>query len=93
MAYVNPGSLNEDAIALIYIAGKTSEAKAVEALLTQNELTYTIKSTPFMRSSIFGGLTELPGVGFYVPSEQAEACRGLLRDRKFKVGLVLDGEE
>ncbi|MEJ2553238.1 MAG: DUF2007 domain-containing protein [Gammaproteobacteria bacterium] len=93
MAYVDPQTLEEKDVALVYIAGKTSEAKAVENLLTENGITYTVKPTPFMRSSIFGGLVELPGVGFYVPTGQAEHCRSLLQNRKFKVGLVLEGEE
>ena len=93
MAYVDPDSLEEKDTALVYIAGKTSEAKAVEELFTQNAVSYTFKPTPFMRSSIFGGLIELPGVGFYVAVEQAEASRALLQDHKFKVGLVLEGEE
>ena len=95
MAYVDPDSMEEKDkdVALVYIAGKTSEAKAVEELFTQNAVSYTFKSTPFMRSSIFGGLIELPGVGFYVAADQAEASRALLQDRKFKVGLVLEGEE
>ena len=93
MAYVDPDSLEEKDSALVYIAGKMSEAKAVEGLFTQNSITYTIRPTPFMRSSLFGGLVELPGVGFYVAVEQAEAGRSLLQDRKFKVGLVLEGEE
>lgn len=93
MAYVEPETLEEKETALVYVAGKTAEAKTVESLLTQSEMTYTIKPTPFMRSSLFGGLVELPGVGFYVPIEQAAHCRTLLQDRKFKVGLVLEGEE
>lgn len=93
MAYVDPDTLNEKDLALVYIAGKTSEAKAVEGLFTQSDVTYTIKPTPFMRSSLFGGLVELPGVGFYVPAAQAAHCRGLLQGRKFKAGLVMEGEE
>ena len=80
-------------MALVYIAGKTSEAKAVEKLLTEYGITYMVKSTPFMRSSIFGGLIELPGVGFYVPVGEATHCRSQLQDHKFKVGLVMEGEE
>ena len=93
MAYVEPETLEEKETALIYVAGKTSEAKAVESLLTQNDMAYTLKPTPFMRSSLFGGLVELPGVGFYVPIAQAAHCRDLLQERNFKVGLVLEGEE
>jgi hypothetical protein len=94
MPYVEPETLEEKNLALVYVAGKTSEAKAVESLLTQNNMAYTLKPTPFMRSSLFGGLVELPGVGFYVPIEHAAHCRNLLQqERKFKVGLVLEGEE
>ena len=93
MAYVEPDTLEEKELALVYVAGKTSEVKAVESLFTQNEMVYTIKPTPFMRSTLFGGLVELPGVGFYVPIEQAAYCRTLLQSRKFKAGLVLEGEE
>jgi len=93
MAYVDLETLEENPLALVYIAGKTSEAKAVEALFAQNEVTYTVKPTPFMRSTLFGGLVELPGVGFYVPLEQAAYGRSLLQGRKFKAGLVQEGEE
>ena len=93
MAYVDPDTLEGKETALIYIAGKTSEAKAVENVLTQNDIRYTLKPTPFMRSTLFGGLVELPGVGFYVMLEQAAHCRTLLQDRKFKAGIVQEGEE
>ena len=66
MSYSDPQGLAEKNVALVYIAGKTSEARGVEKLLTQHGMTYTIKPTPFLRSSLFGGLVELPGVGFYV---------------------------
>ena len=93
MSYSDPQGLAEKNVALVYIAGKTSEARGVEKLLTQHGMTYTIKPTPFLRSSLFGGLVELPGVGFYVLAGQAAACRDLLQAHKFKVGLVLEGEE
>ena len=93
MAYLDPETLEGKNLVLVYVAGKTSEAKAVESLFTQSEMIYTIKPTPFLRSSIFGGLIELPGVGFYVLAEQAVDCRNLLQERKFKIGLVLEGEE
>jgi len=93
MAYVDPDSPEVEDAALVYIAGKTSEAKAVEELFTRNEVIYTLKSTPFLRSSLFGGMIELPGVGFYVAARQAAGCRELLQYHKFKTGLVLEGEE
>ena len=93
MSYSDPQYLEEKDVALVYIAGKTSEARGVEKLLAQHGMSYTIKPTPFLRSSLFGGLVELPGVGFYVRAGQAAACRDLLQGNKFKVGLVLEGEE
>ncbi len=93
MSYVDPESMAESDTALVYIAGKTAEAKAVEDIFTHEGMTYTVKPTPFLRASLFGGMVELPGVGFYVRREQAEACRGLLQGRRFRVGLVLEGEE
>ena len=93
MSYIDPDGIDEKELALVYIAGKTSEAKTVEGLFDQNAVTYTLKPTPFLRSSLFGGLIELPGVGFYVPGDQAAAARNLLQGRKFKVGLVNEGEE
>jgi hypothetical protein len=93
VTYVDPQTLEEEDVALVYIAGKTSEAQTVEAIFTDNGMTYTVKPTPFLRSTLFGGMMELPGVGFYVPRGQAEQCRGLLQGRRFRVGLVMDGEE
>ena len=93
MVYDDPQYPDETKLALVYIAGKTSEAKRVEQLFTQHGQSYTIKPTPFLRSSLFGGLIELPGVGFYVPIEQAALGRDLLQRHKFRVGLVLEGEE
>jgi len=93
MSYTEPSNLEHKEIVLIYIAGKTSEAKGVEALLTDNEVTYTLMHTPFLRSDLFGQPIELPGVGFYVLSGQAEYCRDLLYSNKFRVGIVAEGEE
>ena len=93
MTYVDPDTLEDDDIALIYIAGKTSEAKKVEMLLGAEGVTYTLKPTPFLRSTLFGGTMELPGVGFYVPRGQAARGRTVLQDHKFRVGLIMEGEE
>ena len=93
MAYLDQEMLSEKDVSLVYVAGKTSEAKAVEALFDHNQVTYAIKQTPILRSSIFGGLIELPGVGFYVLVSQAASVRILLQENKFKVGLIQEGEE
>ena len=45
MTYVESEALEGKELALVYVAGKTSEAKGVERLFTQREITYTLKST------------------------------------------------
>ena len=80
-------------LSLGYIAGKTREAKSIEQLLADNEITYTLEATPFVRKSLFGYSQELFGVGFYVLRAQAPYCRNLLSSNKFTVGLVQEGEE
>lgn len=93
MAYVDPDTLEDDDISLIYIAGRTAEARKVERLLSAEAISYTLKPTPFLRSTLFGGTMQLPGVGFYVLTEQAARCRSLLQDHKLKAGLIMEGEE
>ncbi len=93
MAYIDPDTFEDADVALIYIAGRTAEAKGVEALLTAQGITYTLKPTPFLRSTLFGGTMELPGVGFYVLKGQAARGRTVLQDHKFRVGLIMEGEE
>ena len=93
MAYAEPEQLQTNDIELVYVAGKTSEAKAVEHLLTEMEFVYTLISVPFLRTSIVSGVMELSGLGFYVSSEQAPKCRELLQNYKFHAGLVLGGGE
>lgn len=86
-------SLQGKELSLIYIAGSTSEAKNVEKILTDEEIEYELRATPFLHSTFIGETMELPGVGFYVLSAQAQYCRKMLDSRNFKVGLILDGEE
>jgi len=93
MAYVNQAELEHKNISLVYIAGNTSEAKEIENILTEEELIYTLKPTPFLRHMALQGPMELPGVGFYVLSGQAKFCRDLLLSSGFKLGLVNEGEE
>ncbi len=93
MSYTEPSDLEGRELSLIYVAGETAEAKGIESLLTEEEIMYTLKATPFLRSMLFGGTTELPGVGFYVLSAQAQYCRNLLLANKFKVGLVMEDEQ
>lgn len=93
MSYTEPSDLEGKVLSLIYVAGETAEAKGIEALLTEQEIMYTLKPTPFLRDMLFGGTSELPGVGFYVLSAQAQYCRDLLLSNKFKVGLVMEDEQ
>ena len=67
MTYVDPEILEEKDLALVYIAGKTSEAKAVEGIFTHNGMTYTVKPTPFLRSTLFGGMVS--------DGKERESCR------------------
>lgn len=80
-------------LSLVYIAGNTREVESIEKLFTDNEVTYTLKATPFVHRTLFGTTRELFGVGFYVLYAQAPYCRNLLSSNNFKVGLVQEGEE
>lgn len=93
MAYVNPEQFEGKNHSLVYVAGKTSEAKKVEKLLSENSVTYTLHEVPFLRQTLFGGQVELPGVGFIVLQSQAQFCRELLETKRFYQGLVFEDEE
>jgi hypothetical protein len=94
MSYAEPRDFEGKELSLIYVAGETAEAKSIESLLAEQEITYTLKPTPFLRHNLlFEGTAELPGVGFYVLSAQAKYCRNLLLKNKFKVGLVMEDKQ
>jgi len=92
MAYVEPQAFEGKDTELVFIAGRTSEAKSVEALLTHGGIDYTLTPEPFLHVGIFLTSSELPGVGFNVVSAQAAHVRSLLTTRGFQAGVV-QGEE
>mgnify|MGYP001816208748 CR=1 FL=1 len=93
MPYTDPDKFKEKEISLIYIAGEVREAGAIENILTEADIDYTVAHASYLREMLFEGAKELPGVGFYVLAGQAEICREKLLTAGYKAGIVLDGEE
>jgi hypothetical protein len=91
MALVDPATFDDKEVALVYIAGRLSEGKRVEQVLSENAIDYAVDVEPF-ESRVLGILTiEREGVGFYVFSGQAAFCRRVLRAAGLVQGLVEDG--
>lgn len=72
---------------LVFIAGKTSEARGAEEVLTGAGIDYCLDVEPFQRAGWFGPVS-LNGVGFFVLPDNATACRDLLRGKGFVRGVV-----
>ena len=88
MALVDPETFDDKEVALVYIAGRLSEAKRVEQVLSDNAIDYAVDSEPF-QSRVLGILpVEYQGVGFYVSADQADFCRRVLREADLVQGLV-----
>ncbi len=88
MALVDPTAFDGKPVTLVYIAGRLSEAKHVEEVLSANGVDYAVDIEPF-QSRLLGILpVEYEGVGFYVLPPQAELCRRVLREAKLLQGLV-----
>lgn len=90
MAFVDQARFDDKEISLIYIAAAPSEAAKVEVVLTENGVDYTLIEIPF---DSFFGLSQRPGIGFYVISGQAEYCRNILDENNIKDGLWLEDTE
>jgi len=74
----------------VYVAGRLSEGKQVEQVLSDNAIDYAVDAEPF-QSRVLGFLpVEYEGVGFYVLSSQADFCRRALRTAGLLQGLVED---
>ena len=90
MALVDPATFDGKEVAMIYIAGRLSEGKRVEQVLSDNAIDYAVDFEPF-ESRVLGILSvKYEGVGFYVSSGQADFCRRVLRDAGLVQGLVED---
>jgi hypothetical protein len=79
--------IDEDAeeppLELIYIAGKLEEAKAVEALLEENDIDYEVRVEQYRAGMIFASVRA--GAFFYVPEDEAVRSRRLLTERGYRV--------
>ena len=88
MALVDPATFDDKEVALIYVAGRLSEGKRVEQVLSDNAIDYAVDFERF-ESRVLGILpVEYEGVGFYVLSAQADFCRRVLREAGLVQGLV-----
>ena len=90
MALVDPETFDGQEVAMVYIAGRLSEGKRVEQVLTTNAIDYAVDIEPF-ENRLLGILrVKYEGVGFYVIAAQADFCRRALRDAGLVQGLVED---
>jgi hypothetical protein len=93
MALVDPAVFDGKDVTMVYIAGRLSESKQVEQVLSDHDIDYAVDIEPF-ENRVLGFLrVEYEGVGFYVASSQAELSRRLLRDAGLLQGLVEDDPE
>ena len=90
MALVDPATFDGKEVALVYVAGRLSEGKRVEQVLSEHAIDYAVDIEPF-ESRVLGILpVEYEGVGFYVIADHAEFCRRILREAGLVQGLVED---
>ena len=90
MALVDSATFDDKEVAMIYIAGRVSEGKRVEQVLSDNGIDYAVDFEPF-ESRVLGILpVQYEGVGFYVFSGHADFCRRVLREAGLVQGLVED---
>jgi hypothetical protein len=75
-------------LARVYIAGRVSEAEAVESVLTRNDIDYTVDLEPYLAPGLGLFTSEYPGVAFYVPAGQAAVVRTLLVSQGLKQGIA-----
>ena len=88
MALVDPETFDDKDVAMVYIAGRLSEGRQVEQVLSANAIDYAVDIEPF-HSRVLGILpVEYEGVGFYVVSSQADFCRRVLREAGLVQGLM-----
>ena len=91
MGLVDSATFDDQEVAMVYVAGRLSEGKRVEQVLSEKEIDYAVDVEPF-EQRVFGLVrVEYEGVGFYVLSAQAAFCRQALREAGLVQGLVEDG--
>jgi len=78
-------------ISRIFVAGSIREAERVEALLTENAISYAVQIEEFLNSGLFTNSVR-EGMVFYVLSGQRVFCKQLLLTNGLKTGLI-DNED
>jgi len=77
-----PGFLGEEGGALVYIARKLREAKALEELLTSRSIDYVVEADEYYGGFIFQ--TVRIGAFFYVRPEVTALARQILAEGGYK---------
>ena len=76
MALVDPAAFDGKEVAMIYIAGRLSEAKRVEEVLLRHAIDYAVDAEPF-ESRVLGILPVVyEGVGLFTQHEGHEGASG-----------------
>ena len=88
MALVDPETLDDKEVAMVYVAGRLNDGKRVEQVLSDNAIDYAVDVEPFQSRVLGICPVEYEGVGFYVLCSQADFCRRVLREAGLVQGLV-----
>jgi len=85
MARRDPDGFGEAALALVFIAGNTDEARSVETELTTGGIDYCLRAEEFIQGILSSTRT---GVGFYVLQTHSSVARHALEKANLRSGLV-----
>jgi len=88
MALVDPATFDGEAVAMVYVAGRLSEGKRVEQVLSGHAIDYAVDVEPFEKRVLGVLPMHYEGVGFYVVAGQAAHSRRVLRAAGLVQGLV-----
>ncbi len=91
MARVEITEFGEKPASRIFIAGKLREAKRVEKLLTENDISYAVEIEEFIKPGLFfSGV--MKGVAFYVLASERDLCRALFYENGLSKGWIEEDE-
>ncbi len=89
MARVAMESFEEgEEIVRVYLAVSLAEARRVEEALDRSEFSYAVEVEPFASPTALGSNAARSGAGFWVLSEDLEACADALEQAGLIAGLV-----
>jgi hypothetical protein len=88
MALVDADRFADVEVGRIYIAGRLSEARSVEALLSESGIDYCVEIEKFGRRLLGLIPREYNGVAFYVADVDASRGRQVLETAGFVKGLT-----